>query len=77
MYKLMNKRLDNDCHTSRRFECYDELSEKQSDEDYFYQRKTVKAHLFKDASNCIIEVLHSNYMKISFISLSFIILLLL
>ena len=53
----MNKRLDNDCHTYRRFECYDELSEKQSDEYYYYQRKTVNAHLFKDASNCIIEVL--------------------
>ena len=51
----MNKRLDNDCHTYRRFECYDELSEKQSDEYYYYQRKTVNAHLFKD-SNCIIEV---------------------
>lgn len=77
MYKLMNKRLDNDCHTSRRFECYDELSEKQSDEYYFYQRKTVYAHLFKDASNCIIEVLNSNYLKISILSLGFITLLLL
>ena len=76
MYKLMNKRLDNDCHTYRRFECYDELSEKQSDEYYYYQRKTVNAHLFKDASNCIIEVLNSNNMKISVLSLGFIILLL-
>ena len=75
MYKLMNKRLDNDCHTYRRFECYDELSEKQSDEYYYYQRKTVNAHLFKD-SNCIIEVLNSNNMKISVLSLGFIILLL-
>ena len=71
----MNKRLDNDCHTYRRFECYDELSEKQGDEYYYYQRKTVNAHLFKD-SNCIIEVLNSNSMKISVLSLGFIILLL-
>ena len=33
------------------------------DELYYYERKTIKAHLFKDASDCVIEILNTNYLK--------------
>ena len=62
-YSAKNKLLDNDCHTLRRKDCSDEISAKQMDELYYYERKTIKAHLFKDASDCVIEILNTNYLK--------------
>ena len=68
-FKLKNKQKDNSCHTERRNECNDEMSDSDLDELRYYQRKTERAHLFYRSSNCIIEILNSGFIKTNIILL--------
>ena len=61
--KLLNKKYDNECHTEKRFECYDELSQSELDDLFSYERETTKAHLFYNSSNCIMEILSNGFIS--------------
>ena len=64
-FKLKNKQKDNSCHTVRRNECNDEMSDNDLDELRYYERKTKRAHLFYKSSNCIIEILNSKFINVN------------
>ena len=62
-FKLKNKQKDNSCHTVRRNECNDEMSDSDLNDLRYYQRKSERAHLFYGSSNCIIEILNGEFIK--------------
>ena len=68
-FKLKNKQKDNSCHTVRRNDCNDEMSDSDLNDLRYYQRKTERAHLFYGSSNCIIEILNSGFIKANIILL--------
>jgi hypothetical protein len=61
--KLLNKRYDNQCHTNKRFSCRDELSQNDLNYLLYYERETIRAHLFYNSSNCIIEILSCRFIS--------------
>jgi hypothetical protein len=74
--KLLNKKYDNECHTIKRFECYDELSQSQLDDLFYYERETKKAHLYYNSSNCIIKILSNGFISYNNILLSLLLVIL-
>ncbi len=74
--KLLNKKYDNECHTKKRFECYDELSQSQLDDLFYYERETKKAHLYYNSSNCIIKILSNGFISYNNILLSLLLVIL-
>lgn len=68
-YTMKAKSYDNDCHTVRRDKCYESINDSDEDEMKDYRRKSERAHIFKDVDNCVIEVLKSLNIKVSYFNL--------